>query len=74
VVSDAGIGIPGEAHPHLFRRLFRADNARHTGLPGAGLGLALCRVVIERHRGTITVTPHRPSGTTVTVRLPRYGS
>jgi PAS domain S-box-containing protein len=74
VVSDTGIGVPGEAHPHLFRRLFRADNARHTGLPGAGLGLALCRVVIERHRGTITVTPHRPAGTTVTVRLPRYGS
>lgn len=74
VVSDAGIGIPGDAHPHLFRRLFRADNARHTGLPGAGLGLALCRVVIERHRGTITVTPHRPTGTTVTVRLPRSGA
>ncbi|MGX6607545.1 ATP-binding protein [Micromonosporaceae bacterium Da 78-11] len=67
-VSDTGIGVPGEAHPHLFR----ADNARHTGLPGAGLGLALCRVVVERHRGTITVTPHRPSGTTVTVRLPRH--
>jgi signal transduction histidine kinase len=74
VVSDAGIGIPGEAHPHLFQRLFRADNARHTGLPGAGLGLALCRVVVERHRGTITVTPHRPTGTTVTVRLPRSGA
>ena len=74
VVSDAGIGVPGDAHPHLFRRLFRADNARHTGLPGAGLGLALCRVVVERHRGTITVTPHRPTGTTVTVRLPRSGA
>ena len=70
-VTDPGIGIPPEARPYLFRQLFRADNARHTGLPGAGLGLALSRLVVERHHGTITLDSHHESGTTVVVRLPR---
>ena len=69
-VTDTGSGVPAEDHPHLFRRLYRAGNARHKGVPGAGLGLALSRAVVERHRGTIVLTPGRPTGTTVTVRLP----
>lgn len=70
-VSDHGIGIPAEEHHRLFRRFYRASNARHTDIPGAGLGLALSRAIIERHRGSITLTPNRPTGTSATVRLPR---
>jgi PAS domain S-box-containing protein len=70
VVADHGMGVPAEAAPHLFRRLFRADNARHNGMPGAGLGLALSRLVVEQHHGTITLSSHPSTGTTVTVRLP----
>jgi signal transduction histidine kinase len=79
-ITDAGIGIPSDELPQLLRRLYRASNARHTGIPGAGLGLATSRVIIERHHGTITHTAAaahaatgargRPTGTTVTVRLP----
>jgi PAS domain S-box-containing protein len=69
-IRDHGIGVPAEAAPELFRRLFRAGNVRHTGIPGAGLGLALSRVVVERHRGTITLNPERTGGTSITVRLP----
>jgi PAS domain S-box-containing protein len=69
-VTDDGIGIPTDEHPHLFRRLYRASNARHTAIPGTGLGLALTRAVVERHHGTITLAGRRPTGTTVTVRLP----
>jgi PAS domain S-box-containing protein len=72
-VSDTGIGVPAEERAQLFRRLFRGGNARHSGIPGAGLGLALSRVIVERHHGTISLTPHRPTGTTSTVRLPHTG-
>jgi PAS domain S-box-containing protein len=69
-ITDAGIGIPTNEQPQLQRRLYRASNARHTDIPGAGLGLATSRVIIERHHGTITLTQAQPVGTTVTVRLP----
>jgi signal transduction histidine kinase/PAS domain-containing protein len=70
-VSDTGVGIPAAEQARLFRRLYRGGNARHTGIPGSGLGLALCRVVVERHRGTIALSSHESRGTTVTVRLPK---
>jgi signal transduction histidine kinase len=70
-VADSGVGIPATEHAKLFRRLYRGGNARHTGLPGSGLGLALCRVVVERHHGSILLTSHESTGTTVTVRLPK---
>lgn len=70
-VADTGVGIPAAEQVRLFRRLYRGGNARHTGIPGAGLGLALSRVVVERHHGTITLSSDEAAGTTVTVRLPR---
>jgi signal transduction histidine kinase/CheY-like chemotaxis protein len=69
-VSDTGVGIPAAEQAKLFRRLYRGGNARHTGIPGSGLGLALCRVVVERHHGTISLASLESTGTTVTVRLP----
>lgn len=72
-VTDTGPGIPAAEQTRLFRRLYRGGNARHSGIPGAGLGLARCRVVVERHGGTITLASPEPAGTTVTVRLPGRG-
>ena len=69
-VADHGVGVSPAEQARLFRRLYRGGNARHTGIPGAGLGLALCRVVVERHHGTITLSSQEAAGTTVTVRLP----
>ncbi|WP_250037179.1 ATP-binding protein [Paractinoplanes maris] len=74
VVGDNGTGVAAAEQPRLFRRLYRGGNARHTGIPGAGLGLALCRVVVERHHGSITLASHESTGTVVTVRLPREAS
>jgi signal transduction histidine kinase len=70
-VTDTGAGLPTDEQPHLLRRLYRGSNARHSGIPGAGLGLTISRAIADRHRGTLTITMRRPSGTTVTVRLPR---
>ncbi|MEV4281875.1 ATP-binding protein [Actinoplanes xinjiangensis] len=69
-VTDTGIGIPPEQRTQLFRRFFRASNARHTTIGGAGLGLVITRTIVEAHHGTITAT-HRHPGTEITVRLPR---
>ncbi len=70
-VADTGTGIPPDENPSVFRSLYRGRNAHHAGIPGAGLGLTLSRVVVERHHGTITLSRNRPAGTTATVRLPR---
>ena len=69
-IADTGVGIPAAEQAKLFRRLYRGGNARHTGIPGSGLGLALCRAVVERHHGSIALSAHEATGTTVTVRLP----
>ncbi|MBM2623681.1 response regulator [Actinoplanes sp. LDG1-06] len=70
-ITDQGMGVAPSEQARLFRRLYRGGNARHTGIPGAGLGLALSRVVVERHRGSITLASQEQAGTKVTVRLPR---
>ncbi|TDO41717.1 PAS domain S-box-containing protein [Paractinoplanes brasiliensis] len=70
-IVDQGLGVAPSEQARLFRRLYRGGNARHTGIPGAGLGLALSRVVVERHRGSITLSSQEQAGTKVVVRLPR---
>ncbi|GIE32854.1 hypothetical protein Ait01nite_058990 [Actinoplanes italicus] len=69
-VTDTGIGVPEPDRGHLFDRFYRAANARHTNIPGAGLGLAIVRAIVHAHHGTITITHPTDRGTGVTVRLP----
>ncbi|MEU4623548.1 ATP-binding protein [Actinoplanes sp. NPDC023801] len=72
VITDTGIGIDPDEQEQVFHRLYRSEQVRHSGIPGTGLGLALCRVITELHHGTITISkaPDRHPGTRVTVRLP----
>jgi len=65
-VSDSGAGIPSEALPHVFERFFRADREGQ----GAGLGLAICKDILEAHRGTISAQNEPGGGAVFTVRLP----
>jgi len=64
------MGIPAGEQNALFRRFFRATNATHHAVPGAGLGLAISRRIVHNHGGTIDILSTENSGTTVTVRLP----
>jgi signal transduction histidine kinase len=70
VVSDTGIGIPGDELPNLFGDFYRASTAIEHGIPGTGLGLSITRSIVEAHDGTIAVASFPGEGTTVTVTLP----
>ena len=76
-VSDDGAGIDAADLPHLFDRLYRADQSRTRGTGatrgtgGSGLGLAIARAILTAHAGTIAVTSDGPGkGTTVRFSLP----
>lgn len=53
-VADHGSGIPVEKQPRVFERFFRADPSRNRASGGNGLGLSICRSLVETHQGTIT--------------------
>lgn len=70
-ISDTGIGIAEQDLPHVFSRFWRADAARATATGGLGIGLAVTKEIVERHRGTIGVESAWGSGTRFTIRLPK---
>ena len=70
-VSDTGEGIPARFLPHLFQRFSQADGTMARPHSGLGLGLAICRHLVEAHGGSIGATSPGPGqGTTVRVELP----
>jgi len=70
-VEDHGEGIDPAALPHVFDRFYRGDPSRSRGTGGAGLGLAICKAMVEKAGGTIQIQSALGSGTLVTVRLPQ---
>ncbi len=69
-VMDSGIGIDACHLPHVFDRFFRVDESRNPQAEGAGLGLAICKSIVEAHGGTITATSEPGRGSCFTVALP----
>jgi two-component system, OmpR family, sensor kinase len=69
-VSDAGPGIPEGEIPRVFERFYRGSAARHMEAPGVGLGLAICRALVEAQGGKISVDSNRGGGATFRIRLP----
>lgn len=55
VVEDQGIGIPAEDRERIFQPFARASNVEAGNVPGLGLGLAIAKEIVERHRGRIWV-------------------
>ncbi|WNG49765.1 PAS domain-containing protein [Archangium minus] len=69
-VTDTGIGIPPDQKAHLFERFFRARNAPISGFGGLGLGLYICRDIVEHHGGRIWVESEVGFGSTFSFTLP----
>lgn len=74
IVADSGIGIPEDELDKVFGRFFRSDNAREFADDGTGLGLAIIYAIIEKHKGTISVTSQIKQGSTFHICLPRQRS
>lgn len=69
-VQDHGIGIPKHQHAQIFGRFMRADNATAWGISGTGLGLYLCRELVERHEGRLWFESEEGAGSTFSLTLP----
>jgi two-component system, OmpR family, sensor histidine kinase BaeS len=69
-LHDSEPGVPHELLPHLFERFFRVEASRNREKGGAGLGLAICKSIVEAHGGTIGARESPLGGLWVTVTLP----
>jgi two-component system sensor histidine kinase BaeS len=70
IVEDTAPGVPPAALPRLFDRLYRVEGSRSRAAGGAGLGLAICRAIVEAHGGRIEATPSPLGGLRVVVAFP----
>jgi signal transduction histidine kinase len=70
VVSDTGIGISTEDLPHVFERFWRADRSRDRASGGSGVGLAICRRLVELQGGQITAQSTVGIGSRFSFSLP----
>jgi PAS domain S-box-containing protein len=70
-ITDSGIGLPAAEIESIFKPFGRAENAVIDNLPGLGLGLFICRNIVERHGGRIWAeSAGQGKGTTMVVWLP----
>jgi two-component system sensor histidine kinase BaeS len=69
-IQDSAPGVPPSKLEHLFERLYRVETSRNRAAGGAGLGLAICRNIVEAHAGTIDAQPSPLGGVWIRVTLP----
>jgi heavy metal sensor kinase len=70
VVADTGAGIPPESLPHVFERFYQVAQSRSEREGHFGIGLALCKAIVEAHGGRIEAASELDAGTTMTLRWP----
>ena len=70
VFNDSAPGVPDDALSRLGERFYRVEGSRSRAYGGAGLGLALCKRIIDAHSGEITFSHAPPGGLRVMIALP----
>lgn len=73
-VKDNGEGISPEDLPHIFESFYRGEKSRSQNYGGIGLGLAICKHIIEEHGGRIWAESVKGQGTTIYFTLPIINS
>ena len=73
-VRDTGAGIPADDIPHLFQKFYRVDNSATRTIGGTGLGLFICRKIVELYHGRIWVESAVGKGSTFFINLPRLST
>lgn len=73
-VRDTGAGIPREDIKHLFQKFYRVDNSATRTVGGTGLGLFICRKIVEMYNGKIWVESDLGKGSTFYINLPRLSA
>lgn len=73
-IKDTGAGIPASDIRHLFQKFYRVDNSATRTIGGTGLGLFICRKIIELYRGRIWVESELGKGSTFYINLPRLNN
>lgn len=69
-VADNGPGIPDQAKPHIFDMFYSASNQIADSRRSMGLGLALCKSIVNAHGGEIVVSDYKPHGSIFTFSIP----
>jgi PAS domain S-box-containing protein len=73
-IRDSGAGIPEEDIPHLFQKFYRVDNTATRTIGGTGLGLFICRKIVELYHGQIWVESKFGHGSTFYINVPRLSA
>lgn len=61
-VADNGIGINADDIPYVFEKFYRAEKSRSSSVPGSGLGLSICKYIVEQHGGEIYCRSRKNEG------------
>jgi two-component system, OmpR family, phosphate regulon sensor histidine kinase PhoR len=71
-VTDEGPGIPADERERIFLKFYRIGNENTRKAKGSGLGLFLCRKIVQQHGGTIVVKDNIPAGANFEITWPVY--
>ncbi len=66
-VEDKGIGIPLSEQNKIFNNFFRTDKSRNKNTGGSGLGLSICKKIVDMHNGKILIESQEDIGTTIKI-------
>jgi PAS domain S-box-containing protein len=73
-VKDQGVGIPSDEIDQIFEKYHQLSSGKNSGYKGTGLGLVICKKIVETHGGRIWIESKERQGTTVFFSLPVHGS